>query len=126
MPEPLADRLSRLTPDRAGLDRDALLFAAGRASVRPGRRWPAVAALLAASQAATLALLWLRPEPPPAPGGHPPAAWVAQSVEPPPADPALGSRVWPAMGLDDDPRPDPVDAPPVRSVSVTQPPLGLD
>jgi hypothetical protein len=64
MPEPLAERLSRFTPDGTGLDRDALLFAAGRASVRPRRAWPLLAALLAASQVLTLALLWPRPSPP--------------------------------------------------------------
>jgi hypothetical protein len=63
MPEPLIDRLSRLTPDGAGLDRDALLFAAGRASLRPNRRWVALAGALAASQLMTLALLWPRPAP---------------------------------------------------------------
>ncbi len=60
MSEPLAERLSRFTPDSAGLDRDALLFAAGRASVRPSRRWRAVAGVLAASQLLTLAALWPR------------------------------------------------------------------
>lgn len=59
--EPLAERLSRFTPDGTGLDRDALLFAAGRASVRPRRAWPALAGALAASQLVTLALLWPRP-----------------------------------------------------------------
>ena len=60
MSEPLAERLSRFTPDSAGLDRDALLFAAGRASVRPSRRWIVVAAVLAASQLLTLATVGLR------------------------------------------------------------------
>jgi hypothetical protein len=60
MSEPLAERLGRLTPDAGGLDRDALLFAAGRASVRPGRRWKALASVLAASQLLTLLLLWPR------------------------------------------------------------------
>ena len=46
MSEPLAERLSRFTPDGSGLDRDALLFAAGRASARPNRRWVALAAAL--------------------------------------------------------------------------------
>ena len=60
MSESFAERLSRFTPDGSGLDRDALLFAAGRASVRPGRRWKAIAATLAASQLLTLLLLWPR------------------------------------------------------------------
>jgi hypothetical protein len=52
-PDPLTDlerRLAALAPARDGLDADALLFAAGRASARPGARrfvWPAVAACLA-------------------------------------------------------------------------------
>jgi hypothetical protein len=61
MPDPLADRLSRLTPDATGLDRGALLFAAGRASVRAPRRWQALVAILAATQLATLGLWLLRP-----------------------------------------------------------------
>jgi hypothetical protein len=66
MSEPLAERLSRFTPDSAGLDRDALLFAAGRASVRPSRRWMALAGALAASQLITLACLWPTASPSPA------------------------------------------------------------
>ena len=41
------ERLGRFTPDGSGIDRDALLFAAGRASVKPDRRWQSVAGLLA-------------------------------------------------------------------------------
>jgi hypothetical protein len=67
MSEPIAERLSQFTPDSRGLDRDALLFAAGRASARPNRRWMAVAAGLAACQLLTLGLLWLRPGPSPTP-----------------------------------------------------------
>ncbi len=66
MSEPLAESLSRFTPDASGLNRDALLFAAGRASVRPNRRWQALAAVLAASQLLTLVCLWpLAPVSPP-------------------------------------------------------------
>ena len=64
MPGPLEDGLSRFTPSLGNLDRDAILFAAGRASARPGRKWSAVAALLALSQALTLALLVTTPTPP--------------------------------------------------------------
>jgi hypothetical protein len=60
MPEPFIERLSLFTPDGSRLDRDALLFAAGRASGRRHRAWPAVAGLLAAAQLLTLALLWPR------------------------------------------------------------------
>jgi hypothetical protein len=56
------ERLSKFTPDASGLDRDALLFAAGRVSARPGRRWRALCAALTASQLVTLAILaWPRP-----------------------------------------------------------------
>ena len=37
--DPLIQRLTQLEPDGGELDRDALLFAAGRASVRPNRGW---------------------------------------------------------------------------------------
>jgi len=57
-PDPVTDRLARFTPNPAGLDRDALLFAAGRKSARPMRFWPIATGLLAASQVITLALLW--------------------------------------------------------------------
>jgi hypothetical protein len=81
MSEPFAERLSRFTPDAAGLDRDALLFAAGRASVRPNRRWQILAVVLAASQLLTLVSLWPRTPPPSLP------APLAES-EPPAAAPA--------------------------------------
>jgi hypothetical protein len=63
MSEPLAERLSAFTPDASALNRDALLFAAGRASARPSRRWQILAAVLAASQVITLVCLW-PPTPP--------------------------------------------------------------
>ena len=63
-PDSVTDRLARFTPSAAGLDRDALLFAAGRRSARGSRLWPAAAALLGVSQAVTLVLLWPKsPEP---------------------------------------------------------------
>jgi hypothetical protein len=61
MSEPFLERLSRFTPDAGGLDRDVMLFAAGRGSVRPNRGWKTLAAVLAGSQALSLALLWPRP-----------------------------------------------------------------
>src|SRR5947209_8076619 len=57
--DPVIRQLSKFTPDGAGLDRDALLFAAGRASARPNRRWLALVGFLAASQLAVLGLLLL-------------------------------------------------------------------
>jgi hypothetical protein len=64
MSEPILERLSRFTPDAGRLDRDALLFAAGRASARPNRGWKTLASLLAGTQALSLALLWPHSSPP--------------------------------------------------------------
>ena len=67
MPGPVEESLSRFTPSLGGIDRDAILFAAGRASARPDRKWPTLAALLALSQILTVWLL-LSPGPlPPSP-----------------------------------------------------------
>jgi hypothetical protein len=102
MSEPFAERLSRFTPDAAGLDRDAVLFAAGRASARPNRRWMALAGALAACQLLTLVSLWPR-----TPSGRiePPTVAVQPSepVAPPiPHDPselgALSERLLASEG----------------------------
>ena len=61
MSEPILERLNRFTPDAGGLDRDALLYAAGHAAARPNRLWIALAAVLVVSQALTLTLLWPHP-----------------------------------------------------------------
>lgn len=58
MAEPSLERLNRFTPDAGRLDRDTLLFTAGRRSARPNRGWIALATLLAASQSMSLLLLW--------------------------------------------------------------------
>lgn len=55
-----AEQLKRFTPDRGGLDREGLLFAAGRASARANRRWMALAGALAACQLFSLGLLLTR------------------------------------------------------------------
>jgi hypothetical protein len=122
MSEPFEERLSRFTPDGTGLDRDALLFAAGRASVRSGRRWAAVAAALAASQVLTLAILWPRSTPPALPPGPVRGPAAARLPQPPaPLDPsalgALHRRMLSADGeLPPPDRPDPAapDGPPLR------------
>jgi hypothetical protein len=57
MSRPVDEILSRFSPDTSGLDRDALVFAAGRASARPNRRYAALATCLAVSQAITLGAL---------------------------------------------------------------------
>jgi hypothetical protein len=64
MSESFLERLSRFTPDAGSLDRDAMLFAAGRASARPNRGWIALASVLASTQALSLALLWPTSAPP--------------------------------------------------------------
>src|SRR5262249_7182221 len=64
MSESFLERLSRFTPDAGRLDRDAMLFAAGRASARPNRGWIALAGALASTQALSLALLWPTSAPP--------------------------------------------------------------
>jgi hypothetical protein len=61
MSEPILDRLSKFTPDAGALDRDALLFAAGRASARPNRGWITLAAVLAGAQVLSLVFLWPQP-----------------------------------------------------------------
>jgi hypothetical protein len=133
MPEEIAEQLSRFTPDGSALDRDALLFAAGRASVRPGRRWPAVAGMLAACQIVTLVLLWPRPAPPPGPLAAPTVPPGVELAALPDADPAqLGSlnRRLLQPGGDDLAPPAPVDSlapagPPLHALADAPPP-GLD
>src|SRR5262245_54343848 len=62
MHESFAELLSRFTPDARALDRDALLFAAGQASVRRSMRtWGVLVGSLAGSQLLTLVLLWPGP-----------------------------------------------------------------
>jgi hypothetical protein len=58
MPEPFIERLIRFTPDAGTFDRDALLFEAGRASVRPNRGWMGLSAVLAGTQVLALAFVW--------------------------------------------------------------------
>lgn len=64
---PIEAALAALTPARAALDRDRIMFAAGRASSRPSRGfrvpWAPLAAVLALVSAVEGALLAYRPEP---------------------------------------------------------------
>ena len=107
MPGPLEDGLSRFTPSMGNLDRDGLLFAAGRASARPGRKWPMVAALLALSQALTLALLVAGTPPPSRP--EPPTEVVPDvPTESEPLSPPIIRR-WPSA-LDELPVPEPASS----------------
>ena len=127
MSEPILERLNRFTPDAGRLDRDALLFAAGRASVRPGRRWQAVAAVLAASQLLTLGLLWPRmPRQGPDAPRPPVISTPPVGVEPPsptPADAPSWAAHWRLLS-DPDHLPAPAasdslvpDDPPLRASS---------
>ena len=59
MPEDVTDKLTKFTP--TGLDRDAVLFAAGKTAGRGSRVWKWLAAALAVSNAVTLTVfLWPR------------------------------------------------------------------
>lgn len=64
MSESFLERLSRFTPDAGRVDRDALLFATGRASARPNRGWISLAAVLASTQLLSLVFLWPHATPP--------------------------------------------------------------
>jgi hypothetical protein len=128
MSESLPERLGCFTPDASGLDRDALLFDAGRASVRPNRGWRLLAGALAASQLLTLALLWPRGQEPIAPPSDPgPVAVPEVSDEPPhPSERwVLRERLLAGGKL---PPPEPVeslvpDGPPLRAFLVQSSPL---
>ena len=90
----MTDRLGRFTPSPLGLDRDAILFAAGQRSVRGTRVWKAVVALLLVSQVATLVFLW--PTAPKEMVVAPPTAIeapVSEFVIPPPSN---SPDVWSA------------------------------
>ena len=56
--DPLLGKLARLAPTTAGIDRDAMLFACGRASAPKAGRWKVAAAALVLSQVAVLGV-WL-------------------------------------------------------------------
>jgi hypothetical protein len=120
MSEELTERLSRFTPDGGALDRDAVLFAAGRASARPSRRWVALAGGLAASQLLTLVLLWPRPVVPDvAPVAEsPPTIAPAPSEEPDPQPPAGSLASWALWQQDAGGQ---IDLPPLRPVANLRP-----
>jgi hypothetical protein len=94
MPEPIVERLSRFTPDGSRLDRDALLFAAGRASVRPmATAWSAAVGALIACQLVTLVLLWPQAKTPFTPTDNPPRIVELRAVDVAPI-PADSSAIW--------------------------------
>jgi hypothetical protein len=98
MSEPFLEALSRFTPHAGNLDRDVLLFAAGRASARPNRTWISLATLLAATQVATLALWWFNSPPPvaQAPTLIAPPSPTPASVEPTSSESSDDPGLWSA------------------------------
>jgi hypothetical protein len=100
-PDPVTDRLARFTP-AAGLDRDALLFEAGRRSARGSWLWKGLAGLFAATQVITLLTLWPRPQPAGTFVVPPPAVSPVTPPASPPSSPDPG--LW-SMGS----RPDVLD-----------------
>ena len=88
MSEDLIGKLGRFTPSAAGIDRDAWLFRAGRASAPSPKWWRRSVGLLAVTQAVTLAAWLSRPAVGPVAGAPPaaaPATEPAEYEEPPPA-----------------------------------------
>ncbi len=118
MSESTADRLSRFTPEN-GLDRDAVLFAAGRASARPARPWKLLAGILAFSQVLTVVLLW--PAPPSAELHVTPGpATAVKPAEVPPPDPSSWGYLRERSRSADGDLPTPV---PDDSLTPAEPPL---
>jgi len=98
--------LAGLTPSAGQLNRDALLFAAGRRSLRRGWAWPCAATAASLAAAILAALLFLRPEPGTVVRFVPvPSAPVETAVSPP------------------DERSSPPDGPPTASASPLRPDL---
>ena len=106
--DPLVAKLARFTPANGGLDRDELLFRAGRASVRPNRVWKVVAGILAA----TLAALLL-------PAFPMESRKILAPVETPPADP--GRDLLPSSARDWELTAGPVPVGP--TIATPEPPL---
>jgi hypothetical protein len=92
-PDPLTDALARFTP-AARLDRDEVLFQAGRASARAGRLWKGAAALLLATNAATLAIWFLTPPRQVVVLESRPSPLPADPAEPPPTETESQSPSW--------------------------------
>jgi hypothetical protein len=107
-PDPVTDALPRFTPSAAGLDRDAILFAAGRRAAGGSWVWKWLVAVLGISQVVSLLVLW--PKKPATQAPVSPPAVTAPAVEPPPASP-VPADVWTAGS-----RPDVVEH---RPASVT-------
>lgn len=59
--DPVFDRLARFSPNSGKLNRDDLLFQAGRASVRVRPWWKLLTGVLAVTQVVSLALVFISP-----------------------------------------------------------------
>jgi hypothetical protein len=117
MSEDLTAKLARFTP--TGLDRDAVLFAAGRAA---GRRtvWKWLTAALAISNAVTLvALAWPKPTPAVMTEPNSPPAVSSPSAEEPYGPPAPSSYLALLKDVEAGRMPAPVDgeSPPARPLT---------
>jgi hypothetical protein len=134
MSEPILERLNRFTPDPGGLDRDALLFAAGRSSARPNLRWKTLAALLGGTQALSLVLLLVHPTRPAGGLSMPVAALPAPplALEPRATESVANPGIWSARHRLDESEPEdrPTDTltlidsePPLRAFTPTPSPL---
>src|SRR5262245_44798603 len=88
--DPLSAKLAGFSPAPAALDRDAIFYEAGRAAARPRRVWPAVASLLAVTQAVTL-VCWLG-----LPRSAPVTPGLAKDMPPPAPAPKVDEPVRPA------------------------------
>jgi hypothetical protein len=85
------ERLNRFTPSTGGLDRDAILYAAGRQSARSWK-WPLLCGVLVLSNVLTVAMLWPHPR-----NDEPVAPAPVQAVPEPGLPPASPPRdVWTA------------------------------
>jgi hypothetical protein len=86
----MSERLSQFTPDPGNLDRDQLIFEAGRRSVPPPRGWQTLAGLLCVAQVLTLVFYWPRALPPTEPAQGPPSLpTVIEPSSPPSTRPDL-------------------------------------
>jgi hypothetical protein len=84
MSEDVIETLARFSPK--AVDRDAMLFAAGRATAKPSRFWKWATASLLVSQTLTLAvILWPKREPVPVP--EPTPILIPDDTPLPPLDP---------------------------------------
>jgi hypothetical protein len=92
---PVERALAGLAPSAGAFNRDALMFAAGRASAPRGWGWPCAAAGSALAAAVLAALLFFRPAPETVVRYVPVPAVPQQTAPPSPADDSLASDTAP-------------------------------